>query len=74
MWMSRVNGQVKVEGVEYAEEVWWSGGRSACRKLESTQMGVGGDFGGLAMQEWQCRVSRVEEAGGVEGRDETIVW
>ena len=27
--------------MEHAAEVWWSGGRSACRKLESAQMRVG---------------------------------
>ena len=27
--------------MEYAAEVWWSGGYSACRKLESAQMKVG---------------------------------
>ncbi len=27
--------------VEHAAEEWWSGGHSACRKLESTQMSVG---------------------------------
>ena len=46
MWMSRVNGRVEVDrgrmvleligrsNVDYAAEVWWPGGRSACRKLE----------------------------------------
>ena len=44
--MSRVNGQVEVEqegsvgassrpSMEYAAEVWWIGGHSTCRKLES---------------------------------------
>ena len=51
--MSRVNGQVEVDRgrmvcehlarpcLEYAAEVWWTGGCSACRKLESslTKMG-----------------------------------
>ena len=53
LWMSRVNGQVEVDrgrmvweliekpSVERAAEVWWSGGCSACRKLESAQMRVG---------------------------------
>ena len=52
MWMSRVNGQVKVDrwmmweligrqSVEHAAEVWWSGVCSACRNLESAQMRVG---------------------------------
>ena len=27
--------------MEYAAEVWWVGGRSACRKLESSQMKMG---------------------------------
>ena len=27
--------------MEHAAEVWWSGGHSACRKLESAQMRVG---------------------------------
>ena len=52
-WVSRVNGQVKVDrermvwvllarpSMEYAAEVWWSGGYSACRKLESSQMKMG---------------------------------
>ena len=47
MWVSRVNGQVEADrgrmvwelirrlSVEHAAEVWWSGERSACRKLES---------------------------------------
>ena len=51
--MSRVNGQVEVDrgrlvweligrqSVEHAAEVWWSGGCSACRKLESAQRRVG---------------------------------
>ena len=49
-WMSRVNGQVEVERgrmvwkllarpcMEYAAKVWWTGGQSACRKLESSPM------------------------------------
>ena len=53
MWMSRVNGQVGVDrgqmawelmgrlSVEHAAEVWWSGGRGVCRKMESAQMRVG---------------------------------
>ena len=43
-WMSGVNGQVEVDrgrmtwellarrSMEYAVEVWWTGGSSACRK------------------------------------------
>ncbi len=27
--------------MEYAAEVWWTGGHSACRKLESSQMKMG---------------------------------
>ena len=27
--------------MEYAAEVWWTGGGSACRKLESSQMKMG---------------------------------
>ena len=27
--------------MEYAAEVWWTGGCSACRKLESSQMKMG---------------------------------
>ena len=27
--------------MEYAAEVWWTGGRSTCRKLESSQMKMG---------------------------------
>ena len=53
MWMSRVNGQVGVDtgrmvwelimrpSVGHVAEVWWSGGCSACRKLELAQMRVG---------------------------------
>ena len=53
LWMSRVNGQVEVDigrmlkeligrpSVEHAAQMWWSGGHSACRKLESAQMRVG---------------------------------
>ena len=52
--MSRVNGQVEVDrgwmvweligrqSVKYAAEVWWSGGLSTCRRLESAQMRVSG--------------------------------
>ena len=50
--MSRVNGQEVDRGrtvweligrpsVEHAAEVWWSGGHSMCRKMESAQMRVG---------------------------------
>ena len=51
--MSRVNEQVEVDGgkmvwellarpsIEYAAEVWWTGGCSACRKLEPSQMKMG---------------------------------
>ena len=42
MWMSRVNGQVEVDGRkmvwELTAEVWWSGEHSACKKLEAAQM------------------------------------
>ena len=53
MWMSKVNGQVEIDrgkmlwevigrpSVEHVQEVWWSGGCSACRKLESAHMIVG---------------------------------
>ena len=62
MWMSRVNGQVEVDkgrmvwefigrpSGEHAAEVWWSGGCSACRKLESAQMTLVGDCWGKAIQ------------------------
>ena len=43
--------------------VGWTGGCNACRKLESSQMKMGRDCWGKAVQ-WQCRESRVEEAGG----------
>ena len=29
------------QSVEHAAEVWWSGGHSICKKLESAQMRVG---------------------------------
>ena len=59
LWMSRVNGQVEVTGrmvweligrlsVEHAAEVCWSGGRSACRKLEVAQVRVGRRFLGAS--------------------------
>ena len=52
-WAGKVNVQVEVDrgrivweligrpSVEHAAEVWWSGGRSVCKKLESAQMRVG---------------------------------
>ena len=61
-WMSRVNGQVEVDrermvwellaepSMEYAAEVWWSGGRSTCRKLELTQMKMGKILLGQAIE------------------------
>ena len=44
-------------------EVWWSGGCSACRKLESAQMGMqkcGGQegvvhAGSWSQHRWECR-------------------
>ena len=51
--MSRVNGQVKVDrgrivwellarpSIDYAAELWCTGGYGACRKLESAQMKMG---------------------------------
>ena len=47
MWMSRVNRQVEIDrgrmvweligrpSVEHVAEMWWLGGHSVCRKLES---------------------------------------
>ena len=32
---------IERSSVEHAAKVWWSGGRGACRKLESAQMRVG---------------------------------
>ncbi len=61
-WISRVNGQVEVERgrmvweflarpcMEYAAKVWWTGGHSACRKLESSPMIRVGDCWGQAIQ------------------------
>ncbi len=51
-WMSRVNGQMEVErgrlvwelarpSIEHAAEVWWTGGKTANRKLEAIQERVG---------------------------------
>ena len=34
--------------MEHAAEVWWSGGRSVCKKLESAQMRVGKRFLGAS--------------------------
>ena len=63
-WMSRMKGQVEVDGgrmvwelvarprMEYAAEVWWVGGHSASRKLESAQMKMGKSLlgGGRSIQ------------------------
>ena len=71
MWMSRVNRQVEVGRgrmvwelirrlrVDHTARVWWSVGCSVCRKLD--QHGSAGR-------------SRVAEAGGEEGRNESVVW
>ena len=76
-WMSRVNGQVEVDrrrivwevltrpSMEYAAEVWWTGGRSACRKFESAQIKVG-----RRLLEASNTVAEVSVQGGIEGRDE----
>ena len=75
MWMSRVKGQVEVDSgrivwelmgrpkVEHAAEVWWSGGRSVSRKLESAQMRVSRRLLGQAIQwqEWRKLEERREE-------------
>ena len=79
-WMSRVNGQVKVDGgrmvwelerpsMEYAAEVWSTGGRTACRKLESSHikmgrrlLGAGNTVAGVAVP----GRSNVEEVGEKE--------
>ncbi len=69
MWMPRVNGLVEVDrgrmvwelirrlNVEHAAEVWWSGGHSACRKLELAQiiltrrlLGASNTLAGVAVQ------------------------
>ena len=34
-------GASREKSMKYADEVWWTGGRSACRKLESSQMKMG---------------------------------
>ena len=62
--------------MEHAAEVWCSGGHSACRMLESAQMRGWEIVGG---EEYSSRSasagrSRVEKAGGEEGRDESVVW
>ena len=52
-WKGDMDEQVEVDSgkmvwellvrpcMEYAVEVWWTGGRSACRKLQSAQMKMG---------------------------------
>ena len=82
MWVSRVNGLEEVDrgqmvwelmgrpSVEHAAEVWWSGGHSVCRKLESPQMRVGRRL--LGACNTVAERCRVEEAGGEEGRDESL--
>ena len=57
--------------MEYAAEVWWTGGSSACRKLESSQMKIGrrllrasNTVAGMAVQEdleWRNLEERREE-------------
>ena len=61
-WMSRVNGQVEVDrgrmlwellvrpSMEDAAEVWLTGRRSACRKLELSQTKMGRKLLGEAIQ------------------------
>ena len=84
MWVSRLDRQVEVDrermvweligrlSVEHVVvEVWWSGGHSTCRKLESAQMrvgrrllGVSNTVAGVAVQgdlEWRRLVDRREE-------------
>ena len=90
IWMSRVNGQVEDDrgrmvweligspGAEHATEVWWSGGHSACRKLESAQMRVGRRLLGetntvaeVAVQgdlEWRKLEERREEMNDLFGK------
>ena len=85
-WMSRVSGQVEVDGgkmvwkllarpcTEYAAEVCWTGGHSACRKLGLPQMKIGRRLLGESN-----RVAGVAVQGDVvwskpEGRDEGGAW
>ena len=49
--------------MEQAAEVWWSGGHSACRKLESAQMRVGRKLLGAT-----STVARVVVHGDIEWR------
>ena len=70
MWMSRVNGQVELDrgqmvwefmgrlSVEHAAEVWWSGGRSVSRKLESAQMRVDRMIRGKQYSSRNCSAGR----------------
>ena len=56
------NGQVEVDrrrmmweflarpSMEFAAEVWWTGGRSACRKLELSQIKMSRRLLGQAVQ------------------------
>ena len=81
-WMSRVNRQVEVDtgrmvwellarpSMKYAAEVWWTGGRSACRVVtdENGYDIVGGKQ--FSSRNGSAGRSRVEEAGEKEGRDE----
>ena len=64
--------------VEHAAEVWWSGGRSACRKLESAQMRVdrrllwaSNTVAGVAVQGWRKLEERREEIRR-DGRKSTV--
>ncbi len=89
-WTSRVNGKVEVgrgrmvwellarPSMEYAAEVWWTGRRSACRKLESSPMKMGrrllgatSTIAGVAVQGdlgWRKLVERREEMKVVFGK------
>ena len=87
-WMSRMNGQVEVDrgrmvwellarpNREYAAKVWWTGGRSACPKLESSRMIMGRRLLG----ESNTEVGEAVQGdlgwrkGGKEGRGEGDVW
>ena len=58
------------ETIEYAADVWWTGGSSACRKFELPQVKMGRRL--LRGKQYSsvrgsAGRSRMEEAGGKEG-------
>ena len=60
--------------MEYAAEVWWTGGRSTCRKLESSQMKMGRRLLGISNTVARMAVQGNLRWRKLEGRAEGDVW